>query len=70
MPITRNAARCLGCETVVESRHRHDFETCMCGALSVDGGLDYNKRVFDPGVKWEELSEGDFDDYDATEVDD
>lgn len=29
----------------VWSAHRHDFKTCGCGAVSVDGGMDYLKRV-------------------------
>ena len=42
--ISRNRAKCLKCDEVVESHHRHDFRTCKCGNLSVDGGLDYLKR--------------------------
>ena len=44
--IKRNAAQCLKCGEVIESRHRHDFKTCSCGALSVDGGKDYIRRVY------------------------
>src|SRR5262245_30845145 len=29
--ITRNAAECLECGDVIESRHRHDFVRCKCG---------------------------------------
>lgn len=42
--IIRNSARCKKCQEEVISRHRHDFVTCKCGALSVDGGLAYLKR--------------------------
>lgn len=42
----RNAAKCKGCLDIVESTHRHDFVTCSCGNLSVDGGHDYPRRVF------------------------
>lgn len=42
--ILRNAAKCLLCKQTIESKHRHDFVTCKCGNLSVDGGLDYLKR--------------------------
>ncbi len=42
----RNRARCRLCDTVVESMHRHDFQTCNCGALSVDGGQNYRRRVW------------------------
>ena len=53
-----NKVRCLKCEDVIESTHRHDFVTCKCGNVSVDGGKDYLKRsALDEG-KYEELSEG------------
>ncbi len=42
--IVRNSARCLLCNTEIESTHVHDFVTCPCGNLSVDGGHDYLKR--------------------------
>lgn len=42
--IISNKARCKKCNDIIESRHRHDFVTCSCGALSVDGGKDYLKR--------------------------
>lgn len=45
--LTRNSAKCLACGDEIESRHRHDFRSCSCGLLSVDGGLDYARRVFD-----------------------
>lgn len=42
--IKKNAARCKKCGDVIESRHVHDFVTCKCGAISVDGGHYYLKR--------------------------
>ena len=42
-----NAAKCLDCGTVLVSRYRHDFQTCRCGKLSVDGGSDYVRRAYD-----------------------
>ena len=55
--LTRNAAKCLFCGDVIESRSVHDFVTCSCGNLSVDGGLDYIKRCFKLEDWWKELSE-------------
>jgi hypothetical protein len=43
--IKRNAARCKQCHTVIESKHRHDFVTCECGSIAVDGGLDYIRWI-------------------------
>lgn len=44
-PIYVNAAICNLCGWFVRSRNRHDFVTCRCGALSVDGGSWYCKRT-------------------------
>lgn len=44
MQIIKNAAKCLNCNEVLESKHRHDFVMCSCGNLAVDGGRDYIKR--------------------------
>jgi len=43
--ILRNRAYCNKCNATIESTHRHDFVTCPCGAISVDGGHDYLRRV-------------------------
>lgn len=40
-----NAGQCLRCGTVIESRHRWDYKTCPCGAVAVDGGQNYLRRV-------------------------
>lgn len=39
--LTRNVLQCLLCEDVIESKHRNDFQSCSCGNVFVDGGLDY-----------------------------
>jgi len=44
----RNRARCKKCGDIIESKYRHDFVTCTCGAISVDGGYDYLRRVGNP----------------------
>jgi hypothetical protein len=49
-----NAVKCLICGDIIQSRHRHDFVTCSCGNISVDGGNDYNRRV-GSGVGFVEL---------------
>ena len=45
--IIQNAVTCLGCGDFIVSKHRHDFVTCTCGAISVDGGQSYLRRVGD-----------------------
>jgi hypothetical protein len=39
--IIRNAAQCVKCGDIIESNHRHDFVSCSCRAIFVDGGTDY-----------------------------
>lgn len=55
--IIRNRAKCLNCGDIIESKFRHDFRTCSCGKLSVDGGYDYIRRGFEDRTEYEELSE-------------
>jgi hypothetical protein len=43
--IVQNAVSCNGCGDFIVSKHRHDFVTCTCGAISVDGGQEYLRRV-------------------------
>lgn len=51
-----NRARCLICGDIITSKHTHDFQTCSCGNLSVDGGPDYRRRCFKQGMdSWEEV---------------
>ena len=33
------------CGEIIESTSRHDFKFCKCGAVAVDGGKDYLRRV-------------------------
>jgi hypothetical protein len=37
----RNRLRCKKCGDVIESKYRHDFVSCKCNAIFVDGGNDY-----------------------------
>lgn len=55
--IIKNAVKCLVCGDIIESKHRHDYVTCGCGNVSVDGGTDYLKRSFKVDNTWEDLSE-------------
>jgi len=50
--IITNSVQCTHCKDIVVSEYRHDWKTCKCGKVSVDGGHDYIKRVF--------VEEGDF----------
>ena len=55
MTIIRNSAHCSQCGEDIESKHRHDFVSCKCGNIMVDGGHAYLRRV--GGEKqWEDTS--------------
>ena len=42
--LTRNAIKCLVCNTVLESKHQHNFRSCSCHDQSfVDGGMLYTR---------------------------
>ena len=43
--ILSNQIACLRCGDEPYSAHRHDFSACDCGAVFVDGGMDYIRRV-------------------------
>ena len=55
--IIRNAIQCKLCGEVIESKTRHMFVTCKCGACSVDGGHDYLRRCFKEKGCYVDLSE-------------
>lgn len=44
--ITKNAIQCKLCGDMIESKYRHDYVECKCGACAVDGGHDYLRRCF------------------------
>lgn len=43
-----NAALCKKCGDYIRSKNKHDYRTCSCGAVSVDGGSHYARRVGNP----------------------
>ena len=43
--ILSNQVRCTPCGDTPYSAHRHDYKSCQCGAVHVDGGQDYLRRV-------------------------
>lgn len=48
--IIRNQARCLKCDDHIMSAGRHNFVSCRCGNLFVDGGVDYLRRGVSDGT--------------------
>lgn len=41
-----NKAKCRKCGDIIESKHVHDYVSCKCGAIAVDGGHYYLKRSY------------------------
>jgi len=37
----KNKAKCLKCGGIIVSVHRHDWVSCSCGSIFIDGGNDY-----------------------------
>jgi tRNA(Ile2) C34 agmatinyltransferase TiaS len=56
--VTLNKAQCRLCNDILESVYRHDFRTCSCGEISVDGGKSYIKRSAKNLDNIIEMSEG------------
>lgn len=54
--IISNKIKCKKCGDVIESKNTNDYKRCSCGAVAVDGGKDYLKRMGNE-ENYEELSE-------------
>ena len=56
MKIIKNAIRCNICGDEIESKYRHDYVSCSCGACAVDGGHDYLRRTYKDKESYTDLS--------------
>jgi hypothetical protein len=45
--LIKNKVKCKQCEDIIESKHRHDFVSCKCGKIYIDGGLDYQRLGYE-----------------------
>lgn len=43
--IISNKIKCKKCGNIIESKSTNDYKSCSCGAVAVDGGIDYLKRI-------------------------
>lgn len=41
----RNRAKCKICRQIIESKTVHDYVTCPCGEISIDGGPGYLRCI-------------------------
>lgn len=63
--ILENGATCLKCGDYIRSNNKHDYRTCTCGAVAVDGGSWYCRRMGDPGHYVNNIQM--YEDHDAPE---
>ncbi len=68
--LVRNVIQCNHCGDVIESKYTHDFKSCKCKTVSVDGGLSYARRCFKNSTddytdlsEWEEIKNTEEVDY-------
>jgi len=50
--IIQNEVQCNSCGDRIYSSHRHDFVSCNCGSIAVDGGMDYIRRAMKTGADY------------------
>lgn len=44
--LTRNAVKCLVCNTILESKYQHNYVQCSCpNEVATDGGLVYQRYM-------------------------
>ena len=53
--IISNKIKCKKCGDIIESKSTNDYKKCSCGAVAIDGGNDYLKRIGNE-EDYEELS--------------
>jgi hypothetical protein len=45
MKVVKNMAKCRRCSDIIESKHKYDFVSCKCKAISLDGGTEYQRFI-------------------------
>ena len=61
--ILSNKIQCKHCGDVIESFHQHDFKFCSCGAVAVDGGTSYLRRLGADFIDLSEITSEDEEDW-------
>lgn len=54
--ILSNQIKCNSCGDEIFSAHVHDFKSCKCGRVSVDGGMSYLRRLYQQPGDYTEMS--------------
>lgn len=50
--IYENKIQCKNCNWIIRSKNRHNFVTCKCGGVSVDGGSWYQRIIYKKPDSW------------------
>lgn len=58
-----NRVCCKKCGSIIESKHTHDFKQCSCGAIAIDGGLDYQRATWPAGANKDEYIDFSYSEY-------
>ena len=54
--VIKNAGYCKVCDEEIESVSRHDFKSCTCGNIFVDGGHHYTRHGVEQAGQYENRS--------------
>ena len=54
--IISNQAECRNCGDIIYSSHRHDYVSCKCGKIIVDGGNEYLRHGWDTPANFIDMS--------------
>lgn len=46
---------CPSCKDIIFSEHRHDYKSCKCGDVTIDGGKDYLRYGWANHLKKEDV---------------
>jgi hypothetical protein len=66
--IIKNQAICCSCGDRVISQSDHDYQSCSCGSIAVDGGSKYTRRVIKANCHYIEASVYTIDKFDKTDI--
>ena len=66
--LTKNSVKCLMCNTILESKYRHNYVQCSCPNLTfTDGGLDYQRgggkdlNLIEDLCEYQEMTQEEYD---------
>ncbi|MEK5393579.1 hypothetical protein NSQ59_25050 [Margalitia sp. FSL K6-0131] len=54
MKVIVNKVKCKKCGSIIESKYTHDFQRCVCGAIAIDGGREYQRLHWPAGKEMDD----------------